>query len=178
MFDEKPFIPFVDIRRSFFFDKPITKFFSFINFQGCNNTVRAVSLCLQTEFQCNDRITCIHKSWLCDGGMDCPNGDDEKPPHCQNVTCRPDQFQCKDRTCIPGHLMCSGKAECKDGSDELNCSELLKCKKKIIFANRWESKIFMNFVVQHLKCVNVMQRQSSTAVVACAYLIQRCAIRK
>lgn len=93
-------------------------------FQGCNNTVRAVSLCLQTEFQCNDRITCIHKSWLCDGGVDCPNGDDEKPPHCQNVTCRPDQFQCKDRTCIPGHLMCSGKAECADGSDEFNCSKL------------------------------------------------------
>ncbi|XP_037050177.1 low-density lipoprotein receptor-related protein 8-like isoform X8 [Bradysia coprophila] len=102
--------------------------------RGCNNTVRAVSLCLQTEFQCNDRITCIHKSWLCDGGVDCPNGDDEKPPHCQNVTCRPDQFQCKDRTCIPGHLMCSGKAECADGSDEFNCTmPMRKCDPKTEF---------------------------------------------
>lgn len=67
---------------------------------------------------------CIHKSWLCDGSKDCPDGDDEMGPSCQNVTCRADQFQCADRTCIPGHLMCSGKAECRDGSDELNCSKL------------------------------------------------------
>lgn len=79
-------------------------------------------LCPQTDYQCNDRITCIDRQWLCDGGKDCPGGDDEELIHCQNKTCRDDQFQCMDHTCIPGHLMCSGKPECPDGSDELNCS--------------------------------------------------------
>lgn len=92
--------------------------------QGCVSLVRqTVSPCLSLEYQCNDRITCIHKSWVCDGEKDCPGGDDETAPNCQNVTCRPDQFQCKDRSCIPGHFYCSGKAECTDGSDELNCSK-------------------------------------------------------
>lgn len=80
---------------------------------------------MSLEYQCNDRITCIHKSWLCDGEKDCPQGDDETAPNCLNITCRPDQFQCKDRSCIPGHFHCSGKAECSDGSDEHNCSKLI-----------------------------------------------------
>lgn len=58
------------------------------------------------------------------GEPDCPNRDDEKMPNCQNITCRADQFQCKDKSCIPGHFHCSGNAECSDGSDELNCSKL------------------------------------------------------
>lgn len=56
-----------------------------------------------------------------DGEKDCPDNDDELAPLCQNVTCRADQFQCADKTCIHGRFHCSGKAECKDGSDELNC---------------------------------------------------------
>lgn len=98
--------------------------FLILLFQGCVSLVRqTVSPCLSLEYQCNDRITCIHKSWVCDGEKDCPGGDDETAPNCQNITCRPDQFQCKDRSCIPGHFYCSGKAECTDGSDELNCSK-------------------------------------------------------
>lgn len=91
--------------------------------QNCENLVRVVSPCTSAEFQCKDRITCIHRSWVCDGEKDCPGGDDEMAPTCLNVTCRADQFQCKDRTCIAGALECSGKAECADGSDEVNCSE-------------------------------------------------------
>lgn len=83
-----------------------------------------MSPCLPSEYQCSDRITCIHKSWLCDGGSDCPAGDDEDAANCRDITCRPDQFKCKDNTCIAGHLICSGRADCADGSDELNCSKL------------------------------------------------------
>lgn len=54
---------------------------------------------------------------------DCPNGDDEEPSICKDRVCRLDQFQCNDKTCIPGNLACSGKAECNDGSDELNCGK-------------------------------------------------------
>lgn len=92
--------------------------------QNCTNALRIPSSCLQDEFQCSDRFTCIHKSWVCDGGADCPQGDDEHLSICRNITCREDQFQCKDLSCIPGHLTCSGTAECPDGSDEFNCSKL------------------------------------------------------
>ncbi len=97
--------------------------FKFQNLQGCPDASRISSPCLQAEYQCSDRITCIHRSWVCDGEKDCPGGDDELMPNCQNITCRADQFQCKDKSCIPGHFHCSGKAECPDGSDEFNCSK-------------------------------------------------------
>lgn len=81
------------------------------------------SHCLPREFECEDRITCIHQSWVCDGDRDCPGGSDESVARCHNVTCRPDQFQCKNMVCIPGHQHCSGQAECTDQSDEENCSK-------------------------------------------------------
>ncbi|XP_055905401.1 very low-density lipoprotein receptor-like isoform X3 [Eupeodes corollae] len=89
---------------------------------SCLNVTRIISTpCLQNEFQCKDRITCLHRNWVCDGERDCPDGDDEIQLNCSNVTCRGDQFQCADRSCIPGHLMCNGEADCPDKSDELNC---------------------------------------------------------
>ncbi|XP_059621431.1 very low-density lipoprotein receptor-like isoform X4 [Phlebotomus argentipes] len=98
--------------------------------RNCENQVRIVSPCTSAEFQCSDRITCIHRSWVCDGEKDCPGGDDEVAPTCLNVTCRADQFQCRDRSCIPGALECSGKAECADGSDEVNCTSTTPIVKK------------------------------------------------
>lgn len=82
--------------------------------------------CVQAEYLCKDGITCIHRSWICDGEQDCPSGDDEMMPNCQNITCRADQYQCADKSCIAGHFHCSGKAECRDGSDELNCRKRFK----------------------------------------------------
>ncbi|XP_012162004.1 low-density lipoprotein receptor 1 isoform X6 [Ceratitis capitata] len=91
--------------------------------QSCDkNTTHFVSPCLGHEFQCRDRITCLHHSWLCDGEKDCPDGDDELQANCRNTTCRPDQFQCGDRSCIAGHLTCNSVADCADGSDEVKCS--------------------------------------------------------
>lgn len=108
-------------RKIFFlYLKPNLSISSFSS-QNCSIIIRRESSCVQAEYQCKDGITCIHRSWVCDGEQDCPGGDDEKPPICQNVTCRADQFQCADKTCIHGRFHCSGKAECKDGSDELNC---------------------------------------------------------
>ena len=36
-------------------------------------------------------------------------------------TCRPDEFQCGDGTCIHGSRQCNHVYDCKDMSDELGC---------------------------------------------------------
>ncbi|XP_066906450.1 very low-density lipoprotein receptor isoform X2 [Halyomorpha halys] len=91
---------------------------------GCSHSTRhhlTFSLCLENEFQCKDRITCINPSWVCDGYDDCLDGDDESSDMCSVVSCRSDQFKCKNQTCIPGFLFCNGHPDCFDGSDEENC---------------------------------------------------------
>ncbi|XP_034664506.1 very low-density lipoprotein receptor isoform X1 [Drosophila subobscura] len=93
--------------------------------RSCANVTNTTTPCLAHEYQCKDRITCLHHSWLCDGDRDCPDGDDEHTGNCKNVTCRPDQFQCGDRSCITGHLTCNGDKDCADGSDERDCSQSL-----------------------------------------------------
>ncbi|XP_075970818.1 lipophorin receptor 1 isoform X4 [Anticarsia gemmatalis] len=102
---------------------------------GCAATPKVRSPCISSEFECKDRMTCVHKAWVCDGDRDCPDGGDEDPQLCRgNVTCRLDQFQCKDHSCIPGALYCNGDRDCPDGSDELNCTTLKTvCDKKTEF---------------------------------------------
>ncbi|XP_016987348.1 very low-density lipoprotein receptor isoform X5 [Drosophila rhopaloa] len=89
--------------------------------RACANVTKTTTPCLPHEYQCKDRITCLHHSWLCDGDRDCPDGDDEHTANCKNVTCRANQFQCGDRSCVPGHLTCNGDKDCADGSDERDC---------------------------------------------------------
>ncbi|XP_073999056.1 low-density lipoprotein receptor-like isoform X3 [Rhodnius prolixus] len=89
--------------------------------KGCTNAPEPVSSCLSKEFKCPDHLTCIHQTWVCDGDPDCPDGADESPQLCTNLTCRPDQFQCSSRQCIPGHFHCNGQSDCVDGSDEQDC---------------------------------------------------------
>lgn len=91
--------------------------------QDCEETVKPTSRCTPREFECHDHFSCIHQSWVCDGDRDCPDGSDEDITRCKNITCRADQFQCKDKTCIPGHLVCTGTSECSDKSDEEDCSK-------------------------------------------------------
>lgn len=109
----------------FFYNLGWLIYLTIILFKGCPKLSSSVSYCLSQEYECNDHLTCIHHAWLCDGTKDCPDGSDESPSNCQNITCRPDQFQCKDRSCIAGRLHCNGHPECSDGSDEVDCGKMI-----------------------------------------------------
>lgn len=128
--------------------------------------------CVQAEYLCKDGITCIHRSWICDGEQDCPSGDDEMMPNCQNITCRADQYQCADKSCIAGHFHCSGKAECRDGSDELNCRKHLATSIDVI-ANLIE----ILFQSQPPPSVHATAKRSLIAAVGCALRYRRYATR-
>lgn len=92
-----------------------------------------INHCLSQEFQCHDRLSCVHRGWVCDGDKDCEDGSDEWPDMCKNATCRQDQFACNNRECISGHLQCNGLPDCEDGSDELECRTFIKHIDRVFF---------------------------------------------
>ncbi|XP_065200337.1 very low-density lipoprotein receptor-like isoform X2 [Planococcus citri] len=92
---------------------------------------KTISQCMSMEYECRDRLSCVHRQWVCDGEKDCTDGSDEASDLCRNSTCRPDQFSCNNRECIPGHLHCNGQPDCSDGTDELECEGVVrKCDRK------------------------------------------------
>uniref|UniRef100_A0A7N5J9S9 Low density lipoprotein receptor n=1 Tax=Ailuropoda melanoleuca TaxID=9646 RepID=A0A7N5J9S9_AILME len=82
--------------------------------------------CKSGDFSCGGRVNrCIPQPWRCDGQVDCENGSDEQG--CPVATCRPDEFQCSDGTCIHGSRQCNRENDCKDMSDELGCINVTLC---------------------------------------------------
>lgn len=84
--------------------------------EGCD-------VCQENEFLCADKTTCIHKAWVCDANIDCPDADDESFEMCRNSTCSKGRFQCRGHPsiCVSPGSLCDGKKDCLDGSDEESC---------------------------------------------------------
>uniref|UniRef100_A0A8C4IN81 Low density lipoprotein receptor a n=1 Tax=Dicentrarchus labrax TaxID=13489 RepID=A0A8C4IN81_DICLA len=98
--------------------------------------------CTSLEFSCGSG-ECIHGSWKCDGGADCLDRSDEADCGVHHLlysfqtstlciplarpTCRPDEFECGDGTCIHGSRQCNQHYDCRDMSDEIGCVNATHC---------------------------------------------------
>ncbi|XP_064364124.1 SCO-spondin-like [Dromaius novaehollandiae] len=74
------------------------------------------------HFVCNSRL-CVNVSRVCDGALDCPQGEDELaceghvPAGERNRTAGPcAEYACGEGTCIAFKQVCDGLADCADGS--------------------------------------------------------------
>lgn len=71
--------------------------------------------CPSYTFQCSKDSICISFIQVCDGKIDCKNGEDER-------NCSIDYFQClNSKEKIPIIRLCDFSPDCKDKSDEINC---------------------------------------------------------
>ncbi|GAA6095411.1 low-density lipoprotein receptor-related protein 8-like, partial, partial [Tachysurus ichikawai] len=52
------------------------------------------------------------------------------------LTCRPDEFQCGDGSCIHGIKQCNKAFDCLDRSDEAGCVNATKCEGPLKFPCR------------------------------------------
>ena len=82
------------------------------------------STCSANEVQCNTSQLCIPSSAQCNGIQDCPDGGDEQQELCKNKTCPTWTFECLP-DCVNMSWVCDGDYDCRDKSDEMNCSGTL-----------------------------------------------------
>ncbi|XP_016534121.1 low-density lipoprotein receptor-related protein 1-like isoform X3 [Poecilia formosa] len=77
--------------------------------------------CGVDEFRCKDSGRCIPALWKCDAEADCSDASDEPKDECDERTCEPYQFRCKNNRCVPGRWQCDYDNDCGDNSDEEKC---------------------------------------------------------
>ncbi|MCJ8744681.1 hypothetical protein PDJAM_G00121590 [Pangasius djambal] len=100
--------------------------------------------CGEDEFRCKDSGRCIPARWKCDGEDDCGDASDEPKEECDERTCEPYQFRCKNNRCVPGRWQCDYDNDCGDNSDEdkcvpRQCSESeFSCTNGRCIAGRWK----------------------------------------
>ncbi|EDV19474.1 uncharacterized protein TRIADDRAFT_62104 [Trichoplax adhaerens] len=87
--------------------------------------------CHHWQFACDNNQKCIWFFDLCDNVTDCQDGSDEA--NCGGSTtvqptgttttgqCGHGRFKCHNGQCINSTYVCNKRADCADGSDELNC---------------------------------------------------------
>ncbi|KAL1777190.1 low-density lipoprotein receptor-related protein 8 isoform X4 [Sigmodon hispidus] len=95
--------------------------------RGCSDPV-----CPPREFRCGGGGTCIPERWVCDRQFDCEDRSDEATELCGRAgqetmatpaACAPTaQFTCRSGECIHLGWRCDGDRDCKDKSDEADCS--------------------------------------------------------
>ena len=70
-------------------------------------------------FSCDDEVTRVYYTLVCDFRQDCHDGSDES--FCQHPPC--DGFTCTSGQCVPYAKRCNVVSDCTDDSDEVGCSD-------------------------------------------------------
>lgn len=75
--------------------------------------------CNDEQFQCKSgKVTCIPKTWYCDGMAECTDASDEE--NCP--VCSSPNYKCPGKTvCLSLSKICDGYDDCPDQSDEACC---------------------------------------------------------
>ncbi|CAB4016149.1 prolow-density lipo receptor-related 1, partial [Paramuricea clavata] len=99
------------------------------------------NVCNPEEIQCNTSKLCMPRAAQCNGIQECPDGSDEQPGICKDITCPKGKFQCL-RKCVDPSRVCDGTVDCLDGSDEANCkscpTEKFQCTNKKCIPILWK----------------------------------------
>uniref|UniRef100_UPI00398F09A0 low-density lipoprotein receptor class A domain-containing protein 1-like isoform X2 n=1 Tax=Pristiophorus japonicus TaxID=55135 RepID=UPI00398F09A0 len=79
-------------------------------------------------FLCDDRRTCITSTQMCNGKVDCSNGEDESNLYCEFQCPACSGWRCatvffSDCDCIPKSRCNDNIQDCNDLSDEKNCTK-------------------------------------------------------
>lgn len=107
-------------------------FLSSLFSESCARTTTIEVRCNEQEYLCSGGRTCIRGSFVCDGVVDCPQGDDEQEcthhKHGDQVNkedsrgCDIGFYECsKSDVCLPLSLVCDGHPDCPFQDDELSC---------------------------------------------------------
>lgn len=79
---------------------------------------RIFGKCEHNYFKC-DSGDCILKRYVCDGQLDCSNGEDERNCPEPFHSCGTNEFRCRTNgMCLPMEKYCDNVKNCPDGSDE------------------------------------------------------------
>ena len=100
-------------------------------FSQSNGRVANDVRCFEQEYLCKGGRTCIKGIFVCDGLVDCPQGDDEQDCHRNNISdkqeviksrpCDVGFYECaRSDVCLPLGLICDGHPDCPYSDDELS----------------------------------------------------------
>lgn len=105
--------------------------------------------CKDYEFQCSkSNFQCLSMLARCNGTSECPHHEDEQG--CS--LCHLDEFECKNKKCIPQQWVCDYSDDCGDGSDESMdfCSH-----KPSFFLSNDNFACNEDFRCRNRKCINI-----------------------
>lgn len=84
-----------------------------------NTTCTPEKVCGPNEWTCGDG-TCIAEKDKCNNIINCPDKSDEEAKMCK--PCEDGSKQCENGQCLDSLYWCDAMPDCKDGSDESNCT--------------------------------------------------------